>query len=196
MQNEPLRIKKYANRRLYDTEQSRYITLAELATIVREGRKVEVVDAKSSDDLTRQVLVQVILEEQERLDMLPKDLLHQVIRVQGTMEAGALSSFLTESMNRFMEAGENWKGQVEDSLGDVVSVAAEGAKAWMGAVEGIFRDWKVPEGAANEAAPSPETDAPPPEDEPEEEPVDLAKDVEDLKAKMAQLMGILTGKND
>lgn len=196
MQNEPLKIKKYANRRLYDTEQSRYITLAELARIVREGRRVEVVDAKSGDDLTRQVLVQVILEEQERLDMLPVDLLHQVILMQGTIQEGMLSSFLTESMNRFMETGEAWKDQVEDSLGEVAAVAAEGAKAWMGAVEGMFRDWTVPGAPGGQVAPQPANEEPPPEEEPEEEQFDLAKDVEDLKAKMAQLMDILAGKKD
>ena len=196
MQNDVLKIKKYANRRLYDTEQSRYITLAELATIVRQGRRVEVVDAKSGDDLTRQVLVQVILEEQERLDMLPPDLLHQVIRVQGTMEAGALSGFLSDAMSRFSEVGETWKGQVEESLGEVVTVAAEGAKAWMGAVEGMFRDWTVPQGSANQATPAPPAPDEPPSDDSEEDGFDLAKDVEDLKAKMAQLMDILTSKND
>jgi len=197
MQNEPLKIKKYANRRLYDTEQSRYITLAELASIVREGRRVEVVDAKAGTDLTRQVLVQVILEEQERLDMLPPELLHGIIRMQGTMQGGALTTFLADGMNQFMAAGETWKDQVEESLDQVASVAAEGAKMWMGAVEGMFRDFTTP-GAAADPAPraSAGTTPPEPAEEEPEEQFDLAKDVEDLKAKMAQLMDILSGKND
>jgi polyhydroxyalkanoate synthesis repressor PhaR len=201
MQDETLKIKKYANRRLYDTEQSRYITLAELSTIVREGRTVEVVDAKSGDDLTRQVLVQVILEEQERLDLLPIDMLHQVIRVQGTIQAGALSSFLSESMTRFMDMGETWKGQVEGAFGDVAGVAREGAKAWMGAVEGMFKDWSVPGGPPTGANGAPTAQDEPPATEPDEapeperEPVNLAKDVEDLKSKMNDLLAMLAGKD-
>ena len=61
--DQPITIKKYANRRLYNTETSTYITLADLAHIIREGRNVEVVDAKTGDDLTRATLAQIILEE-------------------------------------------------------------------------------------------------------------------------------------
>lgn len=138
--------------------------------------------------------------------MLPPDLLHGIIRMQGTMQGGALSSFLSDSMDRFAEVGENWKDQVEDQLDQVASVAAEGAKAWMGAVEGMFKDWTVPGDAASQPASNdpppvdPAESAPaeePSEDEPtEQEQFDLAKDVEDLKTKMAQLMDILSGKND
>lgn len=226
MTDEPLKIKKYANRRLYDTQQSRYITLAELAAIVRQGRSVHVVDAKTDEDLTRQVLVQVILEEQDRLDLLPVDLLHQVIRVQGTFRAGALSSALSESMTRFWESSEALKEQVDEAFEGVASAAREGARMWMGAVEGMFRDWTVPGattqagtragGAATGARPPSEPGAskgsagpgpastpagvpaegPPPEGAPEpEEKPDLARDVEDLKRKMATLLDILSGKS-
>ncbi len=101
-----LLIKKYANRRLYDTERSRYITLDELATSVRSGRKVKVIEAKGDADLTRAVLVQVILEEQERLDMLPVELLHQVIRAQGTLSENSLTGLLQATWQQWAGVGE------------------------------------------------------------------------------------------
>ncbi len=187
MQHDLLRIKKYPNRRLYDTEQSRYITLAELAETVRSGRRVEVVDAKSGDDLTRAVLVQVILEEQERLDLLPIEMLHHVIRVQGTAAAGATSSFLSQSTKQFL------------SLGDQMArTVAPASKAWMELAEAAFRGFTVPPSPRGE--PDPEGE-PEPEGEPdpegEDEPAaapNLAADVAALKDQMAELMKALQGK--
>src|SRR5206468_12661078 len=74
-------IKKYANRRLYDTESSAYITLDRLAQMVREGRDFEVVDAKTGEDITRQVLTQIIVEEEAHggTTMLPINFLKQLI---------------------------------------------------------------------------------------------------------------------
>ena len=77
-------IKKYANRRLYDTESSTYITLDRLAQMVREGREFEVVDAKSGEDITRQVLTQIIVDEEARgATMLPLNFLKQLIGLYG-----------------------------------------------------------------------------------------------------------------
>ena len=77
-------IKKYANRRLYDTESSTYITLDRLAAMVREGREFEVVDAKTGDDITRQVLTQIIVDEEARgATMLPLNFLKQLIGLYG-----------------------------------------------------------------------------------------------------------------
>jgi polyhydroxyalkanoate synthesis repressor PhaR len=105
-------VKKYENRRLYDTTQSRYITLAELADIVRRGADVEVVDAKSGKDLTRQVLTQVILDQQERLNMIPVELLHFIIRTQGTLQQGPFSSFLSLITEQFTSQGNLWGRQM------------------------------------------------------------------------------------
>ena len=79
-------IKKYANRRLYDTESSSYITLDRLGAMIREGRDFEVIDAKSGDDITHQVLTQIIVEEESRGDgatMLPVNFLRQLIGLYG-----------------------------------------------------------------------------------------------------------------
>ncbi|MBW2702053.1 MAG: polyhydroxyalkanoate synthesis repressor PhaR [Deltaproteobacteria bacterium] len=99
-------IKKYSNRRLYDTSQSCYITLEDLAQIVSAGTWVHVQDAKSGQDLTRQVLTQVILEQDERLNLLPVQLLHSIIRAQGTLDQGPLGAFLASAASQLASAGQ------------------------------------------------------------------------------------------
>ena len=95
-------IKKYANRRLYDTESSSYITLDRLAEMVREGREFEVVDAKSGEDITRQVLTQIIVEEEARgSTMLPINFLKQLIGLYGNSMQNMVPSYLEAAMDAF-----------------------------------------------------------------------------------------------
>ncbi|MSP73364.1 MAG: hypothetical protein EXR76_14590 [Myxococcales bacterium] len=77
-------IKRYPNRRLYDTESSRYITLEDLAVLIGENREVKVVDSKTDEDLTRRVLVQVLLtdDQVQKLNCLPVDFLRTLIRLR------------------------------------------------------------------------------------------------------------------
>jgi polyhydroxyalkanoate synthesis repressor PhaR len=95
-------IKKYANRRLYDTESSTYITLDRLAQMVREGREFEVVDAKSGEDITRQVLTQIIVDEEARgATMLPLNFLKQLIGLYGNSMQNFVPSYLEAAMDAF-----------------------------------------------------------------------------------------------
>ena len=95
-------IKKYANRRLYDTESSSYITLDKLATMIREGREFEVLDAKSGDDITHQVLTQIIVDEEARgSTMLPVNFLRQLIGLYGGSMQGAVPGYLDAAMDAF-----------------------------------------------------------------------------------------------
>src|SRR5438445_3588328 len=96
-------IKKYANRRLYDTESSAYITLDRLAQMVREGREFEVVDAKTGDDITRQVLTQIIVDEEARggATMLPINFLKQLIGLYGNSMQNFVPSYLEAAMDAF-----------------------------------------------------------------------------------------------
>ena len=95
-------IKKYANRRLYDTESSTYITLDRLAQMVREGREFEVVDAKSGEDITRQVLTQIIVDEESRgTTMLPINFLKQLIGLYGNSMQNFVPSYLEAAMDAF-----------------------------------------------------------------------------------------------
>ena len=97
-------IKKYANRRLYDTESSSYITLDRLAAMIREGRDFEVVDAKTGEDITHQVLTQIIVDEESRgSTMLPVNFLRQLIGLYGGQMQGAVPSYLEAAMDAFQK---------------------------------------------------------------------------------------------
>ena len=88
-------IKKYANRRLYDTESSTYVTLDRLAQMVREGRDFEVLDAKTGEDITHQVLTQIIVEEGST--MLPVNFLRQLISLYGNSMQGMVPAWSLDS---------------------------------------------------------------------------------------------------
>jgi polyhydroxyalkanoate synthesis repressor PhaR len=96
-------VKKYSNRRLYDTEDSRYITLEELATKIRRGTDVEVVDAKTGADLTQATLTQLILEG-PAAKLLPVPLLHQLIRMQDDALAEFFSKYVSAALELYVAA--------------------------------------------------------------------------------------------
>ena len=167
-------IKKYANRRLYDTESSAYITLDKLALMVREGREFEVIDAKSGEDITRQVLTQIIVDEEARgATMLPLNFLKKLIGLYGNSMQTFVPQYLETAMDAFQR---NQKG-VSDALGG--SMLADIAKRNLAAFEDASRAF-VPQKAAPKA---PKADARPPEAKPAAEP----SDVDALRAELAAL---------
>jgi polyhydroxyalkanoate synthesis repressor PhaR len=97
-------IKKYGNRRLYDADASRYVTLGEVAEKVREGAEVRVVDAKSAEDLTQQTLTQVIMEDTNTARLLPVPLLHQLIRMGDDALADFLGRYVTRALELYLQA--------------------------------------------------------------------------------------------
>jgi polyhydroxyalkanoate synthesis repressor PhaR len=98
----PVIIKKYANRRLYDTESSSYITLEHLSAMTRKGREFKVVDAKSGDDITHSVLTQIIVEEENRgTTLLPVSFLRQLIAMYGDQMQAMVPHYLEASMEAF-----------------------------------------------------------------------------------------------
>ncbi len=110
-------IKKYANRRLYNTETSSYITLEHLATMTREGRDFKVVDAKTDDDITHNVLTQIIMEEESRgQTMLPVSFLRQLISMYGDSMQAMVPGYLEASMDSFRRNQEQFKTAVEGAF--------------------------------------------------------------------------------
>jgi polyhydroxyalkanoate synthesis repressor PhaR len=97
-------IKKYSNRRLYDTETSGYITLDELAETIRGGADVRVVDAKTSDDLTQATLAQIIVDSRHAAKLLPAPLLTQMIRMDDHALGEFLSKYMTWALEMYMLA--------------------------------------------------------------------------------------------
>ena len=111
-------IKKYPNRRLYDTEISSYITIEDVRQLIVEGEAFEVRDAKSGDNLTRQVLLQIIAEhEQDGEPMLSTQLLSQIIRFYGDSLQGFMGNYLERSMQSFLEQQQQFRQQVGSLLG-------------------------------------------------------------------------------
>ena len=111
-------IKKYPNRRLYDTEISSYITLEEVRQLVLDNEEFEVRDAKTGDDLTRSVLLQIISEHEERgQPMFTTHLLSQIIRFYGDSLQGFMGNYLERSMQTFLEQQQQFRQQVGSLLG-------------------------------------------------------------------------------
>jgi polyhydroxyalkanoate synthesis repressor PhaR len=121
-------IKRYSNRKLYDTQESRYVTLEEIEEMIRAGREISVVDAASGEDLTSVTLTQIILEnERARRASLPAAFLHQLIK-----------------------HGESWQDFVQKSM----RASLEGMVSSQRDMERIFRDWSVRAGWGAMVAPS------------------------------------------
>lgn len=102
---EPLLIKRYASRRLYNTETSDYVTLDDIATFISEGREVQIVDLKSGDDLTRQYLLQIIAEHESRGEnVLPVDVLTDLVRSYSSQAQSIVPQFLAQSFEMLRES--------------------------------------------------------------------------------------------
>lgn len=116
---DPVVIKKYANRRLYNTGTSTYVTLDDLAEMVKRGEEFTVQDAKSGDDITHPVLTQIIfeLENKEGQNMLPIPFLRQLIAFYGDQMQMIVPSFLEHSMGSFAKEQERLREQMSDVFG-------------------------------------------------------------------------------
>ncbi len=114
----PRLVKKYANRRLYNTESSSYVTLEDLAGMVRQGRDFVVYDAKSGDDITRSVLTQIIVEEEAKgRSMLPESFLRQLIGFYGDSLQAVVPKYLEAAMAGFARQQEQMRRSMEQAMG-------------------------------------------------------------------------------
>ncbi len=130
-------IKKYANRRLYNTAKSSYVTLDDLAVMVRAGDDFIVKDAKSGEDITRSVLAQIIFEEESKgQNLLPVKFLRQLIGLYGDSLEGFVPGYLEASMESFAENQEKMREQITSMIGVNPMMAnmedlARGNMEWM-----------------------------------------------------------------
>ena len=178
---ETIVIKKYANRRLYNTEKSSYVTLDHLAEMVREGQDFVVTDAKSGDDITRSVLTQIIFEEESKgHNMLPTKFLRQLISLYGDSVQGFVPGYLDASMDAFTKNQDGLRDQMQGAMSGKPAMAGFEAlaKKNMEWFDSAMRMFTPSTGSPTEAA---ETMA--------ETPNQEASDVElgDLKAQLAQM---------
>jgi polyhydroxyalkanoate synthesis repressor PhaR len=175
-------IKKYSNRRLYDTRDSRYITLVELAVMIRDGADVRVVDAKTSEDLTQSTLVQIILDGRGGAQMLPVDLLTQMVR----MEEDALGEFL----GRYMAYALDLYNQAKQGMQAFTPLTGFGANPLIQAANSMARMWGGPQPPSGPVAASP-----PEADEPDEPvvaaPQPRSADIDALRRQVEELRSTL-----
>jgi len=114
----PITIKKYANRRLYNTATSSYVTLDHLATMVKEGTEFVVYDAKTGEDITRQVLTHIIVEEEGKgQNLLPISFLRHLISFYGDSLQSIVPNYLDYSMQAFSRNQEQMRDYLKDTLG-------------------------------------------------------------------------------
>jgi len=122
----PVVVKKYANRRLYNTETSSYITLDNLADMIRAGRDFVVYDAKSGEDITRGVLTQIIVEEESKgTSMLPTAFLRQLIGFYGGSLQGVVPRYLEQAMSTFARQQQQLRQVVQQTFSPFLPVGVE-----------------------------------------------------------------------
>jgi polyhydroxyalkanoate synthesis repressor PhaR len=116
--SDPVVIKKYANRRLYNTQTSSYVTLDHLCEMVKAGTEFEVHDARSGEDITRSVLTQIIFEEEAKgQSLLPIKFLRQLIRFYGDSLQGFVPGYLDMSMESFTKNQEAMRNRIAEAFG-------------------------------------------------------------------------------
>lgn len=119
-------IKKYPNRRLYDTRTSTYITLADVKELVLKHEEFRVVDAKTGDDLTRSILLQIILEEEAGgAPMFTSDLLAQMIRFYGNAMQGMMGQYLENNITAFADMQKKLQDQAQHLYGDNAAMSKD-----------------------------------------------------------------------
>ncbi|MEJ2692894.1 MAG: polyhydroxyalkanoate synthesis repressor PhaR [Candidatus Thiodiazotropha sp.] len=125
-------IKKYPNRRLYDTEQSKYITLSQLRQLIIAGSAIKVIDSTTEEDITRNILLQIILESESGGEPLfNANMLAQIIRFYGGTMQGIFGRYLEQSLSFFTQQQEQFKSSLgEDPFSAMTSMAQQNMKMW------------------------------------------------------------------
>ncbi len=161
-------IKKYANRRLYNTQSSSYITLEDLARMVRTGVDFQVLDAKTGSDITHTILTQIIMEEESNGEhMLPVSFLRQLISMYGNSMQAMMPPYLEATMENFQTNQSKLQEAFKSSMGpDAFTKMAEKNMAMFQAAAGAF----IP-GGSSAPAPAPSK----------------SDDIDELKAQMAAM---------
>ena len=163
--SEPRVIKKYPNRRLYDTVESRYITLADIRRLVLDKIDFVVIDKKTQDDITRSILLQVISDQEHQGEpLMSQDFLSQIIRSYGGTMQGVVGSYLEQSLKLFNSQQQQIRDRVKSMVGvdpieTVAGFAQKNYQRWRSVQDEIFRTLMNAAGKSREEA---ESDKSPP----------------------------------
>ncbi len=187
----PVIIKKYANRRLYDTSTSSYVTLDHLSDLVRRGVDFEVRDAKTGEDLTRGVLSQIIFEQESKgSGSLPTSFLRQLIKFYGQNVQAMLPAWLDMSMNSFAESQEKWRGMMPATP---MALFEAQARRNMEMFERAMRMFEPPKSAApRQHRPNDAPQATEESDSPDDDTAGAAEALADLQAQVAAMQAQLS----
>jgi len=148
-------IKKYANRRLYDTEESRYVALEDIRQLVMDGRHFRIVDAQGGEDITRSILLQIIVEQEEKgQPILSTRLLEQLIRYYGDNLQAFVGAYLEKSMDFFIKEQAVLQDQMESLLQAAPSsvwreMAERNLSLWRDMQQDLLRTFITPAGTAS-----------------------------------------------
>lgn len=138
-------IKKYPNRRLYDTEDSRYITLSDIRELVNNGVDFLVIEKKTGNDITTQILLQVITDQESQGNtILSRNFLAQIINSYGTGMQGMVAGYLEQSMNLFMQQRKQMRERIKnvidmDPTGIVSGIATRNYNRWRSIQDEVFK---------------------------------------------------------
>lgn len=186
--HEKIVIKKYANRRLYDTSASAYVTLEHLSELTRQGKEFIVQDAKTGEDLTRAVLAQIIFEQENKKEgVLPVSFLRQLIQFYGDSFQSMLPAYLEMSMKTFNQQQEKWREYMQNAVGeDRAKEYEDQIRKNMAMFEDTMKFFTpfVPTGAPGAAAPA----APAPSRTEEPKPATPPTGVDAIRALQQQMM--------
>tara|TARA_R110002049_G_scaffold68596_7_gene177864 strand:- start:125 stop:727 length:603 start_codon:yes stop_codon:yes gene_type:complete len=189
--NAEIVIKKYANRRLYDTSTSQYVTLDHLRDLVKKGVNFQVIDAKSGDDLTHGVLAQIIFEEESRgANLLPVDFLRQLIGFYGDSLQTVVPGYLQMSMNNFTQQQEEYRSKVGEAMMSpqaTMALIEEQTRRNMEAFGKTMRMFTPFVPATSAEADAPEAQAGTPK-EGEDDIAQMREELDDMRAKLDQLL--------
>ena len=189
--DEPVVIKKYANRRLYNTGTSTYVTLEDLAEMVKKGDEFTVQDAKSGDDITHAVLTQIIfeLENTNGQNMLPIPFLRQLIAFYGDQMQMIVPSFLEQSMIAFAKEQERYRAQLQQSFGKGPIDMMDMSSSVKALEEHTRRNMEMFQNAMRMFTPFPAAGTTGPEPEPAARPrkAERGDDLSELKEQIAAM---------
>ena len=180
-QEKPLLIKRYASRRLYNTETSDYVTLEDIAGFIREGREVQIIDLKTGDDLTRQYLLQIIAEHESRGEnVLPVNVLNDLVRSYMVPGGGMMPQFLQSSFEMLRENQSKMMENMNaiNPMSQVPGFDALQAqqKAFLKAMTGgLSGNWSGSDAEPDETS------------EPKEDLADIKKQLAELQQKLSKL---------
>jgi polyhydroxyalkanoate synthesis repressor PhaR len=182
----PVVIKKYANRRLYNTQTSSYVTLDHLAAMVKEGTEFEVQDARTGEDITRSVLTQIIFEEEAKgQSLLPIKFLRQLIRFYGDSLQSFVPGYLDMSMDGFTKNQGAMRDRIAEALGGGNQMVENLTRQNMQMFENAMKMF-VPFGAVGAAVKGGEAPSKPAA-KPPEDIADLKEEMEAMRRQLAEL---------